>query len=315
MRILFGKDRISGILADAFSELSVSTAMAEQEQISEHLKPGDFDLFLDLRFDPKLGAVCKEAGIRYCCFALQSPAPELFHPAVFAGDVEVISPDSLLIRKLKKLGVQKAYYDTAALGEECSDEKGPETEALFEMLFCRLDLSDRMYLTGLMDAQRTAPDMDVIYNGMDDRILSRLKQLQLFSERQTDTDFRYLISDCILRQRVRSEEKKIIRNSLEKTEIPKNAEIQRFDMTGIKSLNIMRSGKLLISDGAGLPAGLLPGREYIRYEDREELTRILWHLGVNPARAEEIAQTGKEKTELLYSPGAFVQRILDKAER
>ena len=77
----------------------------------------------------------------------------------------------------------------------------------------------------------------------------------------------------------------------------------------------MRSGKLLISDGAGLPAGDLPEREYIRYEDREELIRILWQIGENPARAEEIAKTGREKTELLYSPKAFAQRILDKAER
>ncbi len=315
MRILFRRDRISGVLADAFSEMSVSTAMAEPEQLSEHIRPGSFDLFFDLRFDPKLAASCKEAGIRYFCFAVKYPSPALFHPAVFAGDVELISPDSHLVRKLKKLGVRKVYYDTAALEPESSDEKGSETEELCEMLFCRLDVSDRMYLTGLMDAQRTAPDTDVIYSGMDERILSRLKQLQLFSEWEKDTDFRYLISDCILRQRVLREEQKSIRESLEKTEMPKNTEIQRFDMTGIRSLHIMRSGKILISDGAGLPAGYLPGREYIRYEDREELIRILWQIGENPVRAEEIAQTGREKTELLYSPGAFAQRILDKAER
>ncbi|MCR5488398.1 MAG: glycosyltransferase [Lachnospiraceae bacterium] len=299
-------------LGEAFVRNSVSTAFVTGEQAAECLKSSGADLVFSLEFNRALALSCKEHGIRYACLSAASVAPMFFHPAVLSGEVWAFSTEAFLIRKLKKLGAGNAYYEAVSLPEE--RDPWIRGNAIFDRTWSFLDAPTRRYLEGLMDAAAVSPRADVIYKGISPEALDMLEIASDFgsvSGQDMKASRRYYLSDCLLKCQVIVREQKKIEELCASLQPEESFAVRRFDVTGTSSLFAMESGKLLFSDGAGLPEGFIPGEDYVRYEDGEELAR-LWHeLKGESGRAAEIASSGRQKAGK-YSPEVFVRRLLDK---
>ncbi len=313
MKALIAKSPYAYRIADILTGFSVSSVLADRERLKQSVFDTAPDLVFETRFDPELQGICLQRGIP-CVFWLGAgPAPELFQAGLFSGGSLIFLSDRRLAKRLIRLGAENVYYEAVPMPEKREQPPGISAPELCERLLSGLGEPERRYLEGLMDAQRLVPEEDVICGALTDEILSEFREVLELPGREKTTDLRYLYGCCILRARVIREETDKIKQLLAAERIPDQWCVTRFDEAGAEGIAALREGRLLFSDGCGLPPEILETRDYIRYSDKEELVRSIFEMKKDPEEAAGIIRNGREAVSRYCAEEAAVSRMLDKA--
>jgi len=260
-------------IADALALLSVESACCSLDNVKECAKDVQTDTVFSPCFDKTTAEFCHEKGITYISWVINSPAPELFVPQILFPTNRIFTADRNLYRILSSSGIKNIFHETAGF----TDNK--DIKAIKKMFPCRQNISDarerilfsleedeKKYLLGLEKAQELVHCDDLFFRALSGSLTDKIYASLRLSSCPDPVSKRYYVCDCLLRQEVKSREKRKLGTC------GKGHKTVCFDDTGIESLSAMLSGKTLFSDGCGISdLDLEKGTDYIPYCDVADL--------------------------------------------
>lgn len=150
------------------------------EDIADQIRKTAGDIVFTVNFSAGLSDFCQEEKIPYCSWILQLPNFDLYTAAVKNPCNYLGVCDSYLVKRLWRLGVEKAFLlpDAVEVGEDCGGE--PVEKGVCFIGRCpndglnmeRMTKYSQGYLEALLHSQRVCYGASILEDGM----LSRVQQ-------------------------------------------------------------------------------------------------------------------------------------------
>lgn len=344
----------------AFIECGISTMQLENTgcDFSLAVKDSRPDLVFSMGFIPSISNRCETYGIPYAAWAVSFPDMRLFSSQIMNPHSNLFISDYRIFCRLHNMGLRNIHFlppgfdieDTRVFVSKRRMEisfagrmYSNAGDQLYDSSVSLLDPFTNGYIKGILKAQETAPDRDIIYDSLSAEIIESLCHNCPVPNPFGISDMRYIYSEYMLRRKILASRR---RHLLSSAALSHEVRIFTDDSLRIKGIqhsalpdyyrilpdiyyssdinllimpesfqeayNIIGSGGFLITDACLDIDGILTeGKDYIRFSSGSEFMQLVEFYLKNPSARDAIIRNGMNKIRRGHTYSNRIHNIMD----